>query len=283
MLRRFRQLDVFTAVPYRGNPLAVVIDGDGLSGAEMREFATWTNLSETTFLRTPSDPAADYALRIFTTTMELPFAGHPTIGSCKAWLEAGGVPKTPGVVVQECGVGLVTLRLGDGGRAAFGAPPVRIEPIDEARIETMCGALGIGRDAVLDAAVLTNGPVFPTLLLDSASRVLAVTPDHSVLTREHLDIGLVGLHPAGSECQAEVRLLMGTVGSGEDPVTGSLNASIAQWLMGTGVLPDRYTAAQGTAIGRAGRVYLERDTATDPAGVWVGGDAVTCIEGTVSR
>jgi len=276
--RPFVQVDVFTAVPYLGNPLAVVIDGADLSDAEMQHLAHWTNLSETTFLVPPTDPAADYRVRIFTTTRELPFAGHPTIGSCHAWLGAGGVPKQPGVVVQECGVGLLPVRLGDAGRAAFGAPPLRHDEPAPGAVAAVAGALGIPLESVQRAAQLTNGPSFLALHLDSAQRVLDIDADFAALGATGMEAGLVGPHPAGSDCDVEVRLLMSGLGTGEDPVTGSLNAALAQWLIGEGLLPERYVAAQGTRLGRAGRVYLERDL---DGQVWVGGDAVTCISGTI--
>lgn len=278
MLRRFEQVDVFTAVPFFGNPLAVVLDGDGLTDDEMLRIANWTNLSETTFVLTPTDPRADYRVRIFTTTRELPFAGHPTIGSCHAWLAAGGQPHEPGVVRQECGVGLVELRLGSDGRIAFGAPPLQRRELDSDTVARAADALGIPAAAVVAAQELTNGPTFTALLLDSAERVLGIDADPAALARLSLEFGLVGPYPAGSPCDVEVRLLMSGLGSGEDPVTGSLNAALAQWLMAEGRLPDRYTASQGTRLGRAGRLFLERD---DAATVWVGGDAVTCISGTL--
>lgn len=275
MQRRFVEVDVFTAQPYRGNPLAVVIDGDGLSTAEMQRFANWTNFSETTFLMPPTDPGADYAVRIFTTDTELPFAGHPTIGSCHAWLAAGGVPSTPGQVTQECGVGLVRIRQ-DGGLLAFAAPPLlRSGPLDEATRAAAVAALGIAPEAVVDTAWIDNGPGWLGVLLGSAEEVLALT-----CANTPLKIGVVGPYPQGGRFAYEVRAFFpsGTT-TFEDPTTGSLNASAAQWLVGSGRFTPPYRASQGAALGRAGVVYVEADSEGD--GLWIGGDAVTCVSGTV--
>jgi PhzF family phenazine biosynthesis protein len=274
--RSYVEVDVFTAVGYRGNPLAVVLDGDGLSDEEMQQFANWTNFSETTFLLPPTSPDADYRVRIFTTTVELPFAGHPTLGSCHAWLAAGGVPRQPERVVQECGVGLVNVQQGDGGRLAFAAPPLLREgPPDDATLDAVVGVLGIERSAVVDAAWIDNGPGWLGVLLGSAAEVLAVRPADS-----DFKIGLIGAHPAGSEAAYEVRGFFPADGrTFEDPVTGSLNASAAQWLIGRGRFAPPYVATQGTALGRAGRVHVNRD---DTGQVWIGGDVVTCITGTVA-
>ncbi len=274
MQRRFAQLDVFTDQPYLGNALAVVVDGDGLSTDEMQRFANWTNLSETTFLVPPTDPAADYRVRIFTPVAELPFAGHPTLGSAHAWLGHGGAPRQEGVVVQQCGVGLVPVRR-DGAGLAFAAPSLlRGGPVDDATLHEAVAALGIGRDDVVDAAWADNGPGWLGLLLRSADAVLALRPGAM-----RLSIGVAGLHPPGSPFAYEVRAFYSEAGmTFEDPVTGSLNASMAQWLIATGRAHAPYTVSQGTAIGRAGRVRI----ATDEAGaVWVGGDVVTCISGSV--
>jgi len=274
MQRRFAQLDVFTDRPYFGNPLAVVVDGDGLDTAAMQRFANWTNLSETTFLLPPTDPAADYRVRIFTPAAELPFAGHPTLGSAHAWLTHGGVPQREGVVVQECGVGLVTLRR-DGDSLAFAAPPLlRGGPADEATVQEAADALGIDRAAVLDAAWADNGPGWLGLLLGSAEEVLAIRPNAMRLT-----IGVAGAYAAEAPFAYEVRAFYSEGGSTfEDPVTGSLNASLAQWLIGSGRFAAPYVASQGTAMGRAGKVRIT----TDEAGaVWVGGDVANCIAGTV--
>lgn len=272
----FTQVDVFTEQALRGNPLAVVHGADGWTDARMQEFARWTNLSETTFLQTPVSPEADYRVRIFTPGGELPFAGHPTLGSCHAWLERGGVPKTPGRVVQECPYGLVPIRL-DGARSAFAAPPSKREGVDDETLARVIGALGLDRRKVHAAQWLDNGPRWLTLLVEDAATVLALEPDHSAL--KHLPkVGVVAPHPAGGECQYEVRAFAASVGIVEDPVTGSLNASIAQWLIGQGIAPDRYVAAQGTRMERSGRVHIERDGDT----TWVGGHSVSCIRGELS-
>ena len=274
MLRPFTQVDVFTTTPYAGNPVAVVLDGDGLTTDEMQRFANWTNLSETTFVLPPADPAADYLVRIFTPTLELPFAGHPTLGTCHAWLEAAKTPKRDDVIVQECGAGLVPLRrTGDG--LAFQAPQlVRSGAVDEALIDEICAAMGIERTAVVDAAWADNGPGWIALLLASAAEVLAVRP--SFIDQ---DVGLVGPHPEGSAEAWELRAFFPKDGvSVEDPVTGSLNASVAMWLLGNGRATAPYVARQGTALGRAGRVHVSRD---DDGAIWIGGGTVTCIEGQV--
>lgn len=277
MKRRFDQLDVFSAVPLRGNPLAVVHDAQGLDDADMAAFARWTNLSETTFLLPPTVPGADYRVRIFTPVGELPFAGHPTLGSCHAWLAAGGRPRQPGAVVQQCGVGLVTVRR-DAGRLAFAAPPLKrsgpLEPELLARIER---GLGLATGEVQQHQWVDNGPGWCAVLLHDAERVLALRPDWSVLG--DLKLGLVGALPAGHAARFEVRALFGSGGQAfEDPVTGSLNASVAQWLIGAGLAPSRYVASQGTLLQRAGRVHID----CVDGQVWVGGDVVACVQGEVS-
>lgn len=273
--RAFRQVDVFTAEPLLGNPVAVVHDADGLSDEQMQAFARWTNLSETTFLLTPQDPAADYRLRIFTPATELPFAGHPTLGSAHAWLEAGGVPAGERLV-QECGVGLVELRR-DGGRLAFAAPAlIRSGPVEDDLVEQIVTALGITRADVLDIAWADNGPGWVGLRMASAEQVLALTPSYAALP---VDVGVVGPHREGAECAVEVRAFVPhAAGITEDPVTGSLNASLAQWLAGD-VLPASYVAAQGTVLGRRGRVHVE--TAEDGT-IWVGGDTLSTVHGRVT-
>lgn len=276
-MRAFKQVDVFTDVPYRGNPLAVVLDGDGLSTDEMQRFANWTNLSETTFVLPSSDPQADYRVRIFTTDVELPFAGHPTIGTCHAWLEAGGLPRRDGVVIQECGAGLITLR--NEGGLAFAAPPLaRSGPVDDADLDDVCAVLAVDRDAIVDAAWADNGPGWIAVQLADAEAVLALEPDMGA--RPTYQIGVVGAYPAGGDAAIEVRALfkMGDGPGSEDPVTGSLNAALAQWLLGNGTLTSPYVASQGTMLGRAGRVSVSE---TDGE-IWIGGDAVTCIDGSVS-
>lgn len=269
----FAQVDVFTDVALKGNPLAVVHGADALDDAQMQAFARWTNLSETTFLLQPGDPLADYRVRIFTPGGELPFAGHPTLGSCHAWLEAGGVPKTPGAVVQQCGVGRVDIRL-DGERAAFAAPPLRKHAVPEAELGPVLAALGLRREQVLQAQWLDNGPRWLGLLLDAADTVLALEPDHAAL-KSLAKVGVIGPHAAGGPCGFEVRAFAAPIGVAEDPVTGSLNASLAQWLIGAGIAPARYVAAQGTRLGRAGRVHIAQ---VDDR-VWVGGHSVSCIRG----
>ena len=238
-MRPFTQVDVFSPEPLLGNPVAVVHDADGVSDEQMAAFARWTNLSETTFLLSPTAPEADYRLRIFTPGRELPFAGHPTLGSAHAWLEAGGRPHADGQVVQECGAGLVTLRRGE--RLAFAAPPlVRSGSVDEADLATITRALGIEHSDVVDAAWVDNGPGWVAVLLRDADAVLALDPDPAAFGG--LDIGVVGLHPVGGECAIEVRAFVPGMGIPEDPVTGSLNAGLAQWLVGTH-LPTSYVAA----------------------------------------
>jgi PhzF family phenazine biosynthesis protein len=275
MQRPFHQLDVFSAVPLKGNPLAVVHAAQGLDDPTLAAFARWTNLSETTFLLPPDDPAADYRVRIFTPGGELPFAGHPTLGSCHAWLAAGGVPQTPGVVVQECGVGLVRVRQQDG-RLAFAAPPLRRSgPLDEALLQQISSALGVPRADMLQHQWVDNGPGWCAVMLRSGVQVLQVQPDWAALGT--LKLGLVGAQAAGSDTQFEVRAFVPGLGVREDPVTGSLNASLAQWLIGAGLAPPSYVAAQGAALGRAGRVFVQQQGAD----IWIGGDVVACISGTV--
>jgi PhzF family phenazine biosynthesis protein len=275
MKRRFDQLDVFTALPLRGNPLAVVHDAGGLDDAQMAAFARWTNLSETTFLLPPAVPGADYRVRIFTPGGELPFAGHPTLGSCHAWLAAGGVPADPAMVVQQCALGLVRVRR-SGARLAFAAPPQRRSgPLDRPLQQRIQHALGLSDDAVRAGQWVDNGPGWCALLLDSAERVLGVRVDWPALGE--LKLGLIGEHDARHDARFEVRAFVGD-GGYEDPVTGSLNASLAQWLIGAGLAPPNYIAAQGTALQRAGRVHIE----SDGQQVWVGGDVVGCIHGEVA-
>ncbi|AEG91613.1 PhzF family phenazine biosynthesis protein [Ramlibacter tataouinensis] len=283
-LRPFKQVDVFTAVPYLGNPLAVVLDGTGLSTEQMQRFTNWTNLSEATFLLPPTQPGADYRVRIFCPGRELPFAGHPTLGSCHAWLQAGGRPRGEHVV-QECGVGLVRIRR-DGERLAFAAPPLlRSGPLDEADLALIARGLGVARADIVAHAWCDNGPKWRGVMLGSAEQVLALKPDAAVLAGLDVGVvgprgkvGVVGARGAADDCAFEVRAFFpGNNGMAEDPVTGSLNAGIAQWLIGAGLAPERYVAAQGTALARAGRVHVEREGDT----VWIGGASVTCVDGTV--
>lgn len=281
--RRFAQVDVFTATPLLGNPVAVVLDAEGVSTEQMQRFTDWTNLSEATFLVPPAHPDADYAVRIFTAGRELPFAGHPTLGTCHAWLAAGGEPRGD-AVVQECGAGLVTVRRTDDGGLAFAAPDrQRTGPLDEDDVRAIAEGLGLPRDAVVDHAWCDNGPPWQTVLLASADDVLAVRPRADVLGERF--VGVVGPHGAAAsgtgpgaadDVALEVRgFFPGPGGFAEDPVTGSLNAAVGQWLIEAGRLPERYVAAQGTALGRAGRVTVER--VEDQ--VWVGGGTVTVLEG----
>jgi PhzF family phenazine biosynthesis protein len=275
-MRRFTQVDVFTDQLTFGNPVAVVHDADELTPEEMANFARWTNLSETTFLSTPTDDGADYRLRIFTTRTELRFAGHPTLGSAHAWLEAGGVAKNPETVVQECGAGLVRIRR-EGRRLAFAAPPlIRSGDVDAEDLAELVAFLGIDHEAVVDAQWVDNGPGWVALLLADADTVLALRPK-AVDSGRFDAVGVIGPYPPHSEVDFEVRAFTTLVGPGEDPVTGSLNASLGQWLIGTGRAPSSYVAAQGTAIGRRGRIYV--DQIGDD--VWIGGDTVTGVTGVV--
>ncbi len=286
--RPFQQVDVFTAAPYLGNPLAVVLDGAGLSTEAMQQFTNWTNLSEATFVLPPTPEGqaagADYRVRIFCPGRELPFAGHPTLGTCHAWLATGGQPRVPGRIVQECGVGLVPLRQ-DGERLAFAAPPlIKSGPLAEDDVQRIARGLGVARADILHHAWCDNGPNWRGVMLRSAEQVLALQPDAAVLGG--LDVGVVG--PRGkvgvvgaSDAEGiafEVRAFFpGNNGLAEDPVTGSLNAALAQWLIGAGLAPTRYVASQGTALGRAGRVHVEQDGEQ----IWIGGSSVTCLRGEV--
>lgn len=273
--RRYRVIDVFTHKPYRGNPVAVVLDADGLTDDAMQGYARWTNLSETAFVVPLTDAAADYRVRIFTPGGELPFAGHPTLGTCHAWLAAGGVPRNADEIVQECGVGLVRVQR-DGPRLAFEAPPLRRSDLDAALVAQVLAALGADPARLRAAQWLDNGPQWLGLLFDSAEHVLALEPDAAAL-KPLAKVGVIGPHAAGAGCDFEVRAFAAAIGIPEDPVTGSLNASLAQWLIGAGVAPARYVAAQGTRLARDGRVHIaQRDGC-----VWVGGASVTCVEGSV--
>jgi PhzF family phenazine biosynthesis protein len=308
--RPYKQIDVFTATPYFGNPLAVVLDGSGLDDEAMQRFARWTNLSETTFVLPPTQDSADYRLRIFTPGGELPFAGHPTLGTCHAWLEAGGQPRSKDFIVQECAKGLVNIRRDASGaglaQLAFAAPSLlRAAPSPEV-LAQVASALGIKAAQITAAQLLDNGPVWLGLLLDSPETVLQLEPDHQALTKLGIKVGVAGIYappaaraapliarvnreakafaqtnPAAIEPKVdlEVRAFAACMGINEDPVTGSLNASLAQWLMGDGFVLDHYTASQGVCMGRAGQVDLKRDS---PGQVWVGGQSVTCIDGVVT-
>ncbi len=303
-VRPFQQVDVFTLEPLRGNPLAVVLDGEGLSDAQMQAFAAWTQLSETTFVLPPTPEGlasgADYRVRIFTPGGELPFAGHPTLGTAHAWLQAGGQPQAENRLVQECGVGLVTLHQQDG-RYAFAAPSLRRAVPGPEKLTAVLNALGLDPDEVLAAQDLDNGPHWLGLLLPDVETVLSLTPDHAALKRLGIKVGVAARRQAATslirrtsrEARAfsaraalhadttdlEVRGFAAPVGIAEDPVTGSLNASLAQWLIADGHMPARYRARQGTALGRAGEVFVQRD---DNGQVWIGGDVVACIRGEVT-
>lgn len=274
--RRFHQLDVFTDTALRGNPLAVIHDAEGLDDATLAAMARWTNLSETTFLLPPTDPAADYRVRIFTPGGELPFAGHPTLGSCQAWLLAGGQPKQPGEVVQQCGVGHVRVRR-EGRRLAFAAPPCRMSEVPPELLAQVLSALGLAAGQLRLARWLDNGPHWLGLLLDQADTVRALQPDHAAL-KSLAKVGVIAPQKQGTDTDFEVRGFVAPIGVDEDPVTGSLNASLAQWLVGEGLAPTRYVAAQGSQLGRAGRVHVAQDGET----FWIGGDVATVIQGTVS-
>jgi PhzF family phenazine biosynthesis protein len=261
-------------VPYRGNPVAVVLDGDGLTTEQMQRFANWTNLSETTFVLPPTTPEGDYRVRIFTPSVELPFAGHPTLGTCHAWRSSSGRPQRDDVVVQECTAGSIMVRA-SGDRLAFAAPPlVRSGPVDEAFVERIASVLRIDRADILAAEWVANGPGWVAVMLGSADAVLALKPEPI-----DFDLGVVGPHPPGAPHAIEVRAFFPKDGvTVEDPVTGSLNASLAQWLLGTGRLTSPYIAAQGSALGRDGRVHISRDA---DGTIWVGGGTVTCVSGEV--
>jgi len=296
--RPFKQVDVFTSTPYFGNPLAVVLDGSGIDDAAMQRFAAWTNLSETTFVLPPTEPTADYRVRIFTPGGELPFAGHPTLGSCHAWLQAGGKPKAAGHIVQQSAVGLVPIRR-EGERLAFAAPPVKRIAPSPTLLAKVAAALGLKAQQIVTAQLLDNGPAWLGLLLADADTVLTLKPDHRALRELGQKVGVAGLPSSAAspvliarsnrEARAfarteeapadiEVRAFAAPVGIEEDPVTGSFNASLAQWLIADGHLPESYVAAQGQTLGRAGRVHIQRDA---DGQVWVGGDSVTCVDGSV--
>jgi len=307
--RPFKQVDVFTDTAYLGNPLAVVLDGTGLSSADMQHFARWTNLSETTFVLPPSDAAAaqgaDYQVRIFTPGSELPFAGHPTLGSCHAWQQAGGQPKATDFIVQECGQGLVRIRR-DGSRLAFAAPPLQRSLPNAQLLADVTAALGLAPQHILASQLLNNGSPWLGLLLDDEEVLLALAPDHAALKASGQKVGVAHIDkestatpliarsnrearafgprtgtpaaPTGL-ARAQVRAFAAPVGVNEDPVTGSLNASLAQWLITDGLAPTSYIATQGTCLGRHGQVYVSQD---DRGQVWVGGDVVTCVDGVVT-
>ncbi|THU02800.1 PhzF family phenazine biosynthesis protein [Lampropedia puyangensis] len=285
--RRFAQVDVFTNTPYRGNPLAVVLDAQGLSTAQMQDFARWTNLSETTFVLPAEHSAADYRVRIFTPDEELPFAGHPTLGTCFAWLAAGGVPKaTDGRVTQQCIKGLVRLRPQPhaSGLWSFEAPALQRSQVDHARLSAVANALGLSNERIVAHQLLDNGPQWLVLVVPSAQEVMALRPDFAALRALKADVGVVALGDRHASNTPQmpfltVRGFATAMGIPEDPVTGSLNASLAQWLIHEGWAPARYWASQGETLGRAGRIFCEQD---ENDRVWVGGHTVLCIQGLVT-
>lgn len=271
----FKQLDVFSSVALKGNPLAVVLGADSLSDQQMADFAKWTNLSETTFLLTPRDARADYRVRIFTTLQELPFAGHPTLGSCHAWLQAGGVPKGE-EIIQECEIGLVRIRR-QGAELAFIAPPLlRSGAVDAPLLERVRLGLGLAPDSIVRSQWVDNGAGWLAVMLAERDQVLALQPDYSQLLG--LVVGVIApCNPARDDVDAqfEVRAFVAGDGAQEDPATGSLNAGVAQWLLSEGLAPECYVVSQGTAMGRAGRIRVERQGDE----IWVGGAVAVCIEG----
>jgi PhzF family phenazine biosynthesis protein len=273
-MRRLALVDVFTDVAYRGNPVAVVLDADGLDGGQMQRVASWLNLSETTFVLPASDPTGDYRLRIFTPVAELPFAGHPTLGSCHAWLTAGGEPKREHQIVQECDAGLIAVRRTPAG-LAFAAPPlVRSGAVEEQLLAHIASLLRIERDRIVDAQWVDNGPGWVAVMLASAAEVLALEPGSI-----DLDLGVLGAYPPGAPEAFEVRAFFPKDGSFvEDPVTGSLNASLAQWLISSARASAPYVVSQGTALGRTGRVHISQDR---DGTIWTGGGTVTCVSGEV--
>ncbi|HXQ89086.1 MAG TPA: PhzF family phenazine biosynthesis protein [Solirubrobacterales bacterium] len=272
--RRFSQVDVFGSRPCSGNPVAVVLDAEGMGDEEMQRFARWTNLAETTFVLPPTRPEADYRVRIFTPVLELPFAGHPTLGTCQAWLQGGGEARDRGEIVQQCDAGLVRIRRDEAG-LAFTAPPlVRSGPASEEDAARVAKALGVDPGEMLAVEWVDNGPGWIAALFESAERVLELRPGAL-----DFDLGAVGFHPPGSEAAIELRAWAPVSGlAAEDPVTGSLNASVAQWLLGNGRLTAPFVATQGSAIDRAGRIEISQD----PEGtIWVGGRAETVIDGSL--
>jgi PhzF family phenazine biosynthesis protein len=282
MPRPFLQVDVFGSAPFSGNPLAVVADAEGLSTEQMQDFARWANLSESVFLLPPTAPHADYLVRIFTPARELPLAGHPTLGACHAWLEGGGRPRRHDVVLQECGAGLVPLRR-TGDVISFAAPPlVRSGPVDPAHSAEVVSMLGLDPARVVATEWVDNGPGWIGVLVDEAALVLETSPRIARFEGEgSFDVGVAGLYPIGAECALEVRAFFSDEHGNirEDPVTGSLNASLGQWLLGAGRVMAPYLAAQGTAMGRAGRVHVDLDE--EEGTVWVGGATMTVVSGEI--
>ncbi|PQZ95059.1 phenazine biosynthesis protein PhzF [Arthrobacter sp. MYb227] len=275
-IHRYSEVDVFSPLAYQGNPLAVVHDADELSTEQMQRFAKWTNLAETTFLLTPTNPLADYRVRIFSATQEFPFAGHPTLGTAFSWLDRGGKAKNEHEVIQECGAGLINVRVDDQS-LAFKAPPLtRYEPVAEAQIHEIAVALGITRETILDCSWLVNGPEWIGVKLANAQEVLALRPDPANLGT--FCVGVIGEHSPGHDARFEVRAFLGDDPVWEDPVTGSLNAGLARWIFDTTNIDRHYTAAQGTVIGYHGRVHIT----ADGDDIWVGGNVSSCVRGEVS-
>lgn len=275
--RPFAQVDVFGASACRGNPVAVVLDATDLSDEQMQLLARWTNLSETTFVLAPTTPEADYRVRIFTPGGELPFAGHPTLGTAHAWLEHGGQPRMEGSVMQECAAGIIEVRRGEAG-LAFAAPPlVRTGPLAEEDLVRLIGGLGVEREAVVGHQWVDNGPGWAAIRVATAAEVLALEPDFTLIPKDK--VGVVGLHLEGRESLYETRAFVPGSGVTEDPVTGSLNAGIAQWLIGEGQVPRRYRASQGARVGRDGVIEIDAD---ETGTLWVGGATTTVIQGQTS-
>lgn len=276
-IRRFVQCDVFSPIPTQGNGLAVILDAEDLTEGQLRRFAAWTNLAETTYMLPPTIPAADYKVRILTPTRELPFAGHPTLGSCAAWLHMGGVPKEAGIVRQECAVGIIDIDISQD-TPAFVAPPTKIEPMTTEQLQAIVEVLEIPGSSILHVAQLDNGPVWQALHLASAQDVLAVDSSR-VRWPTFKSIGLIGAHSPDDECDYEVRMLAPSHGMSEDPITGSLNAALAHWMYADGRITGPVTVAQGTNINRHGRVSI-RPT-NDGERILIGGETHILIEGTV--
>jgi PhzF family phenazine biosynthesis protein len=269
----FNQVDVFTDQALKGNPLAVVHRADELSQREMQDIANWTNLSETTFLLNPINQEADYRVKIFTPKTELPFAGHPTLGSCFAWIKRGGLPKSKDFIIQECEIGLVKIRNANN-RLSFSAPNlIKTGPIDVATLQTISKGIGVSMDEIVHHQWVDNGPGWCAVMLKTADQVLNLKLDPQLL--KHFKLGVIGPHPDGNSFDFEVRAFVFPYGIAEDPVTGSLNAGIASWLFRDNLIQKNYCVSQGTALGRAGKIYIERQGDF----IWVGGEVVNCISG----
>ncbi len=272
MKRRFLEVDVFASEALRGNPLAVVVDAQGLSDAQMQDLARWTNFSETSFILPPTDARADYWVRIFTPGGELPFAGHPTLGTAYAYLASGAQPHQAGCLVQQCGVGLVRVKLQGLGRFAFDAPPLKRQgAVTGSERQQALDSLGL--QSVLDLQWVDNGQGWMAARLDTAEQVLALRPDFQRM--RGLKLGVIAPHAQGADADFEVRAFVPALGIPEDPVTGGLQASLARWLIPAGLAPDHYVAAQGAALGRAGRVSVDREGDS----IWIGGQVLPVVEG----